>query len=149
MPGIGGLGEINTIIREFPRARIIVLTTYEGDVQASRAISAGACGYLIKSTLRNDLVLTIRQIHEGRAHICSHVTRAIKAHMADESLSAREVEVLGHVASGFSNKLIASRMGLSVETVKTHMKSILAKVNAKDRTEAVVTALRRGIIDAS
>jgi DNA-binding NarL/FixJ family response regulator len=147
MPGMGGIAAIRAIVKDFPEARIIVLTTYEGDVQATRALRAGAAGYLIKSTLRKDVVTTVRQVHEGRKCVCGVTNRAIRAHMADESLSSREVEVLVHVASGFSNKSIANHMGLSIETVKTHMKSILAKVNAKDRTEAVVTALRRGIID--
>lgn len=148
MPGMGGLDAIRTILGEFPLARIIVLTTYQGDVQATRALRAGAVGYLIKSTLRKELLFTIRQVHEGRRHIPGEVARVIAEHVTDDALSMREVQVLGHVAGGFSNKRIATHMGISVETVKTHMKSILAKVNARDRTEAVVIAMRRGIIDA-
>jgi DNA-binding NarL/FixJ family response regulator len=148
MPGMGGLDAIHTILGEFPQARIIVLTTYQGDVQAARALRAGAVGYLVKSTLRKELLFTIRQVHEGRRHVPNDVARLIAEHVADDALSMREIQVLGHVAGGFSNKRIATRMGISVETVKTHMKSILAKVNAKDRTEAVVIAMRRGIIDA-
>jgi DNA-binding NarL/FixJ family response regulator len=147
MPGMGGLDAIHTILGEFPHARIIVLTTYQGDVQATRALRAGAVGYLIKSTLRKELLFTIRQVHAGRRHIPGEVARAIAEHVTDDSLSMRELQVLGHVAGGFSNKRIATHMGISVETVKTHMKSILAKVNARDRTEAVVIAMRRGIID--
>jgi DNA-binding NarL/FixJ family response regulator len=148
MPDMGGLDAIHAILGEFPQARIIVLTTYQGDVQAARALRAGAVGYLVKSTLRKELLFTIRQVNEGRRHVPSDVARLIAEHVADDALSMREIQVLGHVAGGFSNKRIATHMGISVETVKTHMKSILAKVNAKDRTEAVVIAMRRGIIDA-
>jgi DNA-binding NarL/FixJ family response regulator len=148
MPDMGGLDAIRAILGESPQARIIVLTTYQGDVQAARALRAGAVGYLVKSTLRKELLFTVRQVHEGRRHIPNDVARLIAEHVADDALSMREIQVLGHVAGGFSNKRIATHMGISVETVKTHMKSILAKVNAKDRTEAVVIAMRRGIIDA-
>jgi DNA-binding NarL/FixJ family response regulator len=148
MPDMGGLDAIHAILGEFPQARIIVLTTYQGDVQAARALRAGAVGYLVKSTLRKELVFTIRHVHEGRRHIPNEVARLIAEHVADDSLSMREIQVLGHVAGGFSNKRIATHMGISVETVKSHMKNILAKVNARDRTEAVVIAMRRGIIDA-
>jgi DNA-binding NarL/FixJ family response regulator len=98
--------------------------------------------------LRKELLFTIRHVHEGRRHIPNEVARLIAEHVADDSLSMREIQVLGHVAGGFSNKRIATHMGISVETVKSHMKNILAKVNARDRTEAVVIAMRRGIIDA-
>jgi DNA-binding NarL/FixJ family response regulator len=148
LPGMSGLDAIRNIVSEFPRARIIVLTTYQGDMQATRALKAGAVGYLLKSTLRKELLFTIRQVHDGHRHVPSEVARVIAEHVADDVLSMRELQVLGHVAGGFSNKRIATHMGISVETVKTHMKSILAKVNAKDRTEAVVIAMRRGIIDA-
>ncbi|RDS80851.1 DNA-binding response regulator [Dyella monticola] len=148
MPGMGGQDAIHTILGEFPDARIIVLTTYEGDVQATRALRAGAVGYLIKSTLRKELLFTIRQVHQGHRHIPGDIARVIAEHVTDDALSMRELQVLGHVAGGLSNKRIATHMGISVETVKTHMKSILAKVNASDRTQAVVIAMRRGIIDA-
>jgi DNA-binding NarL/FixJ family response regulator len=147
MPSMGGFEAINGILSEFPDARIIVLTTYEGDVQATRALRAGAAGYLLKSTLRKELIYTIRQVHAGQRHIPTDVARVIAEHMTDNALSMRELQVLGHLAGGFSNKRIATRMGISTETVKTHMKSILSKVNARDRTEAVVIAMRRGIID--
>jgi DNA-binding NarL/FixJ family response regulator len=147
MPGMGGLDAIHIILGEFPDARIIVLTTYQGDVRATRALRAGAAGYLIKSTLRKELLYTIRQVHEGHRHVPSEVARAIAEHVTDDALSMRELQVLGHVASGLSNKCVATRMGISTETVKTHMKSILSKVDARDRTEAVVIALRRGIIN--
>lgn len=148
MAGMGGFDAIRSIVGEFPQARIVVLTTYRGDMQATRALKAGAVGYLLKSTLRKELVQTIRQVHEGHRHVPGEVARVIAEHVGDDTLSMRELQVLNHVAGGFSNKRIATHMGISVETVKTHMKSILAKINARDRTEAVVIAMRRGIIDA-
>jgi DNA-binding NarL/FixJ family response regulator len=148
LPGMNGIDAIRNILAECPRARIIVLTTYQGDMQAMRALRAGAVGYLLKSTLRTELLFTIRQVHDGHRHVPSDVARVMAEHLADELLSMRELQVLGHVAGGYSNKRIATHMGISVETVKTHMKSILAKVKARDRTEAVVIAMRRGIIDA-
>lgn len=148
LPGMSGIDTIRNILAEFPHARIIVLTTYQGDMQATRALKAGAVGYLLKSTLRKDLLFTIRQVHDGHRHVPSEVARVIAEHVADDVLSMRELQVLGHVAGGYSNKRIATHMGISVETVKTHVKNILAKINARDRTEAVVIAMRRGIIDA-
>lgn len=147
MPGMGGLRAIREITQEFANAKVIVLTTYQGDVQISNALKAGAASYLIKSTLRCDLIYAIRQVHEGGRPIPVDVAKVIQEHTGDDALSAREIEVLGHVALGFSNKRIANQMGISAETVKSHMKSILAKVKARDRAEAVVTALRRGIIE--
>jgi DNA-binding NarL/FixJ family response regulator len=148
LPGRSGLDAIRNIRGECPSARIIVLTTFQGDIQAARALRAGAAGYLIKSTLRKELLSTIRQVFKGHRHIPTEVSRAIAECAPDNSLSMRELQVLGQVAGGCSNKKIATNMGISVETVKTHIKSILAKVNAKDRTEAVVIAMRRGYIDA-
>lgn len=147
MPGMNGVDAIRAILGEFPQARIIVLTTYQGDVKATRALKAGAAGYLLKSTLRKELLATIRTVHAGHRHVPADVARLIAEHVGDDALSMRELQVLGHVASGFSNKRIATHMGISVETVKTHMKSILAKINARDRTEAVIIAMRRGFID--
>jgi DNA-binding NarL/FixJ family response regulator len=147
MPGMGGVEAIRAIVEEFPNARVIVLTTYKGDVQALRALKAGATGYLLKSMLRKDLLETIRQVHAGRRCIPPEIANEIATHIADDALSAREVQVLGHVAGGRSNKVIAAHMGISEETVKTHMKSILAKLDANDRTHAVTIAMRRGILD--
>lgn len=147
MPGMGGIEAIRAITGEFPQARIIVLTTYRGDVQALRALKAGAMGYLLKSMLRKDLLDTIRHVHSGRRSIPPEIASEIATHVADDALSAREVEVLGEVAGGRSNKMIAAHMGISEETVKTHMKSILAKLGANDRTHAVTIALKRGILD--
>ncbi|RUL72466.1 response regulator [Dyella choica] len=148
MPGMSGLDALRHILHECPKARIIVLTTYQGDMQATRALRAGAAGYLVKSTLRKELLFTIRQVHKGHRHVPLEVARIMAEYSADDILSVRELQVLGHVAGGYSNKRIATHLGISVETVKTHMKSILAKVKAKDRTEAVVIAMRRGYIDA-
>lgn len=147
MPGIGGINAISIIAREFPLARIIVLTTYKRDIQAARALEAGACSYLVKNTVRNELITAIHLVHEGRAYVQAEIAHALRGHVPDESLSLREIEVLHFVAMGYSNKRIASCMALSVETVKTHMRNILGKLKVKDRTEAAVAALRRGIIE--
>ncbi|QWT21335.1 response regulator transcription factor [Bacillus sp. NP157] len=147
MPGMGGLNAIRALRREFPEAKVVVLTTYQGDMQICNALKAGAASYLIKSTLRNDLIYAIQQVHAGGRPIPVDVAKVLEHHDGEESLSPREIEVLGHVALGFSNKRIANQMGISIETVKTHMKNILLKVKAKDRAEAVVTALKRGILE--
>ncbi|WAC63535.1 response regulator transcription factor [Pseudoxanthomonas sp. SL93] len=147
MPGMGGVEAIAAIHREFPTARIVVLTTYQGDVQAVRAFKAGACGYLLKSMLRRELLDTIRGVHEGRRRIPPEIANEIAEHAADEALTPREVEVLRQVASGNGNKRIATQLAISEETVKAHMKNILAKLAANDRTHAVTIALKRGIIE--
>jgi DNA-binding NarL/FixJ family response regulator len=147
MPVMNGIDAILAIRREFPGARIVILTTYDGDVQAVRALKAGAVGYLLKSMLREELVNTIRSIHAGRRSIPSKIAAGIAEHVADETLSAREIEVLRKVATGTSNKIIASQLGVSEATVKSHMKSILSKLGANDRTHAVTIALKRGFID--
>lgn len=147
MPGMGGVEAIAAIHREFPTARIVVLTTYQGDVQAVRAFKAGACGYLLKSMLRRELLDTIRGVHEGRRRIPPEIANDIAEHAADEALTPREVEVLRQVASGNGNKRIATQLAISEETVKAHMKNILAKLAANDRTHAVTIALKRGIIE--
>ncbi|MFP2931062.1 response regulator [Pyxidicoccus sp. 3LG] len=147
MPGMGGIEAITAIRAEFPTAKVIVLTTYRGDAQALRAIKAGASGYLLKSMLRKDLVETIRSVHAGRRRISADIASEMAEHVADDELTARERDVLGHVAAGNANKEVAVRMGISEETVKTHMKNVLTKLGAKDRTHAVVVALKRGIID--
>jgi DNA-binding NarL/FixJ family response regulator len=147
MPDISGIDAIAAIRREFPDARIVVLTTYKGDVQAARALAAGACGYLLKSTLRRELIETIRTVHAGRKRIPPEIALEIAEHHTDDSLTEREVEVLRAVSSGNANKIIADRLDISEETVKAHMRSILAKLNANDRTHAVTIAIKRGIID--
>ena len=146
MPVMNGIEAIRAIRQEFPQARIVVLTTYDGDAQAVRALEAGASGYLLKSALRKELLETIRIVHSGRRRIPPEVAVGIAEHHADDAVSAREVEVLGHVASGHSNKIIADQLAISEETVKSHMKSIMAKLGANDRTHAVTIAIKRGIL---
>jgi|SRR6202030_1149688 DNA-binding NarL/FixJ family response regulator len=146
MPGVNGIDAILSIRSEFPRARILVLTTYKGDVHAARALDAGACGYLLKSALRKDLLDTIRAVHTGRKRIQAEIAIGIAEHHSGDTLTARELEVLTLVAAGNANKIVASELGVSEETVKGHMSSILAKLNANDRTHAVTIALKRGIL---
>jgi DNA-binding NarL/FixJ family response regulator len=146
MPGMNGVEAIASIRGEYPEATILVLTTYKGDVQALRALKAGAQGYLLKSALRKELLDTIRQLHAGRRCIPADIAAEIAGHAVDDALTAREEAVLACVASGNSNKSVAALLTISEETVKAHMKSILAKLNARDRTHAVTIALKRGII---
>ena len=146
MPEVSGIDAIVSIRSEFPQARILVLTTYKGDVHAARALDAGACGYLLKSALRKDLLDTIRAVHTGRKRIPPEIAIGIAEHHSSDTLTARELEVLTLVAAGNANKIVASELGVSEETVKGHMKSILGKLNANDRTHAVTIALKRGIL---
>jgi DNA-binding NarL/FixJ family response regulator len=147
MPDMNGIDAINAIRGEFPAARIVVLTTYKGDVQALRALKAGAVGYLLKSMLRKELLETIRVVHSGRRRVPPEIAMDIAEHAADDALTDREIAVLKRVAVGSANKQIAVTLGISEETVKAHMKSILAKLAANDRTHAVTIALNRGIIN--
>lgn len=147
MPGVNGLEAIEAIRAEFPTARIVVLTTYAGDVQALRALKAGATGYLLKSTLRRELLDTIRNVHAGRRQLQSEVAHEIAIHAIDEALSQRETHVLRLVAAGRANKQIAWELSLSEDTIKAHLKSIFAKLDVSDRTHAVTVAARRGIIE--
>lgn len=146
MPVMGGLDALAKIREKSPNARVIVLTTYEGDVQAVRALKAGASGYLLKSSLRKQLIDAIRKVHAGRRYILPEVAEEIAIHAAEEALSDREVAVLQLVASGSANKTIAHELSLSEETIKAHLRSIFSKLEVSDRTQAVTTALRRGII---
>jgi DNA-binding NarL/FixJ family response regulator len=147
MPVMGGIEAITAIRREFPEARIVVLTTYKGDTQALRAFKAGAAGYLLKSMLRKELLDTIRSVHAGKRRIPPEIASEIAEHHTDDALSPREIEVLQRVAAGGANKIIAGELSISEETVKAHMRSILAKLSANDRTHAVMIALKRGIIE--
>lgn len=147
MPVMGGIEAISAIRSEFPKARIVVLTTYKGDTQALRAFKAGASGYLLKSMLRKDLLDTIRSVHAGHRRIPPEIANEIAEHHTDDALSQREIEVLQRVAAGGANKIIAGELNISEETVKAHMRSILAKLSANDRTHAVMIALKRGIIE--
>jgi DNA-binding NarL/FixJ family response regulator len=146
MPGMNGIEATIAIRRECPTARIIVLTTYVGDAQVSRALEAGAQAYLLKSVLRKDLVDAIRRVHAGHKRIMPEVATSLAEHVADETLSLRELEVLRLIAGGNANKMIAAQLSISEDTVKGHVKNILAKLAANDRTHAVTIGLRRGII---
>lgn len=147
MPGMNGIATIGAIRKEFPRARIVVLTTYSGDVQAARALKAGAAGYLLKSMLRNELISTIRTVHGGGRRIPPEIASELAEYMSADALSQRELEVLGCVAAGNSNKIVADELAISEDTVKGHMKNILSKLGANDRTHAVQIALKRGFLD--
>jgi DNA-binding NarL/FixJ family response regulator len=147
MPQMSGIEGIRAIRKEFPDARIIVLTTYSGDAQAVRAFEAGAFGYLLKNMLRKELIETIRIVHAGKKRIPPEVAVEMAEHHTDDLLTDREIEVLKEVAAGNANKVIAERLKISEETVKAHMKNILSKLDANDRTHAVTIALKRGIIE--
>ena len=148
MGQMDGVTAIESICRAHQGARILVLTTYKGDAQAVRALQAGACGYLLKSMIRKELVDALRAAHRGRKQIVPEVAVEIGLHALDEPLSAREIEVLKEVSAGRANKQVAARLNLSEETVKTHMRNILSKLDAQDRTHAVMIALDRGILSA-
>lgn len=147
MPGMNGVEAILAIRAQFPDARILVLTTYAGDVQAVRALKAGATGYLLKSSLRTEMLDAIHNVHRGRRHVHGDVAAEIALHVTDDNLSEREAAVLRLVAIGKANKEIAHLMSLSEETVKAHLKNIFAKLDVADRTHAVTVAARRGIIE--
>jgi DNA-binding NarL/FixJ family response regulator len=144
---MSGIEAIELIRAQDQDARIIVLTTYLGDVQALRALKAGAMGYLMKATLRRDLLETIRSVNRGQRRMAPEVSSELAQHALDESLTGREIEVLQQIAAGCSNKVVADRLHISEDTVKGHVRSILAKLNASDRTHAVTIALKRGFLD--
>jgi DNA-binding NarL/FixJ family response regulator len=146
MPQMNGIDAIVAIRQASPDARIIVLTTYKGDAQAVRALRAGAAGYLLKSMLRKELPETIRAVHAGAKRIPPEIAMEIAEHHTDDALTDREMEVLRLVGSGNANKNVGDLLNISEETVKAHMKNILYKLGAKDRTHAVMIAVRRGII---
>ncbi len=147
MPRMNGLEATAAIRREFHRARIIILTTYAGDTLASRALGLGAFGYLLKGMLRTELIDTIRRVHAGQKRISPAIAQEIARHCSADALSTREIEVLDKVAAGCSNKAVGSLLDISEDTVKGHMKNISAKLQANDRTHAVMIAVRRGILD--
>ena len=147
MPGISGMDALEAIRRDFPSARIIVLTTYEGDVQAKRALRAGAQGYLLKSMMRKDLLATIRLVHSGKRCIPPEIAERIAEHFDEAALTTREIEVLRLVANGNSNKAIAKRLAISEDTIKNHVSNVLSKLGANDRTHAVTIASKRGFLD--
>jgi DNA-binding NarL/FixJ family response regulator len=147
LPDMSGIDATAAILQDFPEARIIMLTTYSGDVQILRALKAGARGYLLKGLLRKELLETIRAVHAGRKRIPPEVASQIATHAADSSLTTREIDVLKLIAAGNANKIVADRLSISEDTVKAHVKSILSKLDANDRTHAVTIAVKRGIID--
>jgi DNA-binding NarL/FixJ family response regulator len=146
MPDMDGIEAMVAIRGEFPEARIIVLTTYKGDVQVLRALKAGARAYLLKGLLRKELLETIRAVHRGEKRISPEVAAVLADHLVDEALTSREIDVLRLIAGGNANKLIGDQLSITEETVKGYVKSIFSKLGAKDRTHAVTVALKRGII---
>jgi DNA-binding NarL/FixJ family response regulator len=147
MPEMNGMDALIAIRSEFPEARVIVLTTYAGDALCKRAMRAGAQAYILKGNVRKDLLDTIRAVRSGKKFIHAEVAAELASHAADDSLTEREVEVLSLIAVGNSNKLVADELAISEDTVKGHVKSILSKLGVNDRTHAVTTALKRGIIE--
>ena len=147
MPEMSGIDAMSSIRGEFPDARIVILTTHAGDVQVSRALKAGARAYLLKGSLRKELLETIRAVYAGQKRLSSEVAAEIAEHVTDDALTPREIDVLHLIAGGNANKEIAARLSLTEETVKSHVRNILAKLGAHDRTHAVAIGLKRGIID--
>jgi DNA-binding NarL/FixJ family response regulator len=146
LPGLSGIDAMIAIRAEFAEARVIMLTTFEGDVEIQRALAAGARGYALKNMPPDDLVEMIRQVHAGKKRVPAAVAASIAEHMGEEQLTAREIEVLQHVVAGHRNRDIGEKLFISEETVKTHLKHIMDKLGARDRTQAVAVAVRRGII---
>ncbi len=147
MPGLNGIEAIIGIRSEFSNARIIVLTTYAGDVQALRALKAGARAYVLKGHVHRELLETIRAVHAGQKRIPPEVAAELADHAADDDLTPREIDVLRLIASGNANKVIADQLSITEETVKSHVTNILSKLGANDRTHAVTIGLKRGIIE--
>jgi DNA-binding NarL/FixJ family response regulator len=147
LPDLSGIDAMIAIRTEFPEARIIMLTTFEGDVEIQRALQAGARGYLLKNMPPNEILDVIRQVRAGKRRVPPEVAAQLAEHMSDEGLTPREVEVLQKVAGGNRNRDIADLLSISEETVKVHIKHIMDKLGAKDRTQAIAIAVRRGIIE--
>lgn len=147
MPDMNGLDAIIAIRNEFPQARIIVLTTYTGDIQVLRALKAGAQGYLLKNLLHKELLETIRAVHTGKKALSPEASHQIASHAADDALTPAEVAVLRLIAAGNANKQIADQLKVTEETVKSRVKNILSKLGAHDRTHAAMIGLKRGIIE--
>jgi DNA-binding NarL/FixJ family response regulator len=147
MPGLNGIEVISHILDEFPGARIIVLTSYKGDVQVMGALRAGARAYLLKGNVHLELLEVIRAVHEGRKKIPPEIASELAEHATEDELSAREIEVLRLIASGNSNKQIADRLSIGEATAKTHVANILSKLSASDRSHAVTIGIKRGIIE--
>src|SRR5881227_368185 len=146
MPVVGGVEAIAAIRREFPDARLIVLTTYDGDEDIYRSLQAGAQGYLLKDVFFEELEDAIRKVHAGSRWIPAQVAERLAERMGSSDLTAREIEVLEQIVAGNSNKAIANRLNISEATVKSHINSILSKLGVSDRTQAATTALQRGLV---
>ena len=146
LPDMSGVDTTVAILAEFPEARIIMLTTFEGDVEIQRALEAGARGYMLKSMPPKDLVEVIRQVHAGKKRIPPQLAARLAEHMSDEALTVRELEVLRQIAEGNRNRDIGEKLFITEETVKVHIKHIMEKLGASDRTQAVAIAVRRGIV---
>jgi DNA-binding NarL/FixJ family response regulator len=146
LPDLSGIDAMIAIRAEFPEARIIMLTTFEGDVEIQRALEAGARGYLLKNMPPSELVQVIRQVHAGKKRIPPEIAAHLAEHMSDEDLTPREIQVLQRIAGGNRNRDIGELLFISEETVKVHIKHIMDKLGARDRTEAITIAVRRGII---
>ncbi len=146
LPDMNGVDTTIAIRKEFPSARIILLTTFEGDVEIQRALEAGARGYLLKSTPPKELLEVIREVHAGKKRIPSQIAARLAEHLSDEDLTTREIEVLRQIAEGNRNRDIGEKLFITEETVKVHVKHIMEKLAASDRTQAVAIAIRRGII---
>jgi len=146
LPDKSGIDAMRAIREEFPEARVIVLTTFEGDVEIQRALEAGARAYILKNMPPRDLLDVIAQVHAGKKRIPSQIAAQLAEHLADKSLTAREIEILAHLAGGNRNRDIAEKLFITEETVKVHIKHIMEKLGANDRTQAVAIGLRRGII---
>jgi DNA-binding NarL/FixJ family response regulator len=146
LPDMSGIGAIASIRKDFPEARIVMLTTFEGDVEIQRALLAGARGYLLKSTPLQELVQVIRKVHSGGKHLPNAVAQTLAEYFSGDSLTEREVEVLERIAQGNRNRDIGECLSISEETVKVHIKHIMGKLGARDRTQAVAIGIRRGVI---
>jgi DNA-binding NarL/FixJ family response regulator len=146
LPDMSGIDVLIAIRNEFPDARIVMLTTFEGDVEIQRALAAGARGYVLKTMPPKELAEAVRQVHAGKKRIPHEIAAHLAEHIADEALTAREIDVLRHVAGGNRNRDIAEQLRISEETVKVHVKHIMEKLGASDRTAAVAIGVRRGII---
>ena len=149
LPGLSGADTAAAIIRDYPEARILMLSTHSGEEEVYRSLQAGARGYILKSVMREELLRAIREVHAGRRYLDPAVAPLLAERMSHRSLTARELEVLRMVAQGLGNKEIAAALNIAEVTVKLHVSHVLEKLNVKDRTEAATTALRRGIISLS
>lgn len=146
MPGMGGIEMTRRLREEYPHARVVILTTYRGDANARDALAAGACGYMLKSSLRGELIEGLRRVAQGKRCLSAEISEEIAQHVGEETLTARELSILSALAEGWENKRIANTLGISSETVKSHLARVFEKIGARNRTEAINIALRRGLV---